>query len=192
MAGTFSYRSALIKAFAGAFGDALSAPTTQGGPGATNQQLLAESAFAAGRRRIVVPVTDGGTAATAALESPILWAESWLTGTSSGTGALAVVGVEFLPQISVAIGATNYYTLTIAVRTSGGAATTIASITSNTGGTATTAFTAVAMTAGTNGFPYVLNANTDVLTMALTKTGSGAAIGSATGACYVQIILDEM
>jgi len=187
---TASYRFAAGKALDGVIGNALTLPTTQGGPGATNVQAIAESSFIAGRRRILIPVTDAGTAATVMLETACFWAESWLTGTSSGSGSIAVSAVEFLPQLTVAVAASNYYTLTLAARVSGAAGTTIATITSNTGGTATTAFVPVAMTS-TN-LPYILNAGTDVLTIALTKTGSGAAITGSTGFAYVAITIDEL
>jgi hypothetical protein len=100
-----------------------------------------------------------------------------------------VVAVEFLPQLTVSLAGTSYYTLTLAARTSGGSATTIATITSNTGGTATTAFSPVKMTSTV--LPYALNAGTDVLTLALTKAGSGAAITGSTGYAYVAITIDE-
>jgi hypothetical protein len=193
MAGTFSYRQALKEAVSGAFGSAMCLPTAQGGPGASNSQSIAEAAFAIGRRRIAVPISDANTAATAMSETPFFWAESWLTGTSSGAGAINVVAVEFLPQLTVSVAGTNYYTLTLAKRTSGGTASNICQMTSNTGGTATTAFTAVAMPVASGvTLPVTLVANTDVLTIALTKTGSGAAISSATGYCFVVITIDEL
>jgi hypothetical protein len=192
MSGNFSYRQSLKEALAGAFGSALTSPTTQGGPGASNGQAQAECAYAAGRRRIVVPISDAGTAATVMALTPFFWAESWLTGQASGPlGAISIAAIEFLPQLTVAVAATNYYTATIWQYRAGAQVGSLGVITSNTGGTATTALTPVAMPAGTLALPVYLQTG-DVLVAQLAKTGTGAAISSATGACYVAITIDEL
>lgn len=183
-------RESLNQSIVGIASDPMSIPNSPyGGPGYTQQQAQAECRQAVKRRRVRVPLTDGGTAATAVAEEPVLFSAPTLLN------GVTIISAWLLPQVAVTANNSNYATITIAKRTSGGAATTIISnttqITDGQFGANLTAFKAQIMSPVASAAAAQLATATDVLTILMSKTGTGVAMSAATGATYVEIEYEE-
>lgn len=143
--------------------------------GSATEQTRAEHVFV--RRYVEVDVTDGGTAGTAATERTIHQPRT------SGK----VLSCYVSTPVTAAANGSNYGTFTLSKRDgAGGGATAIAAADSS--ATAFTAHTprALTITAGNESY-----SSGNVLTIALTKTGTGVAIAAATSAARVSCLLEE-
>lgn len=186
-----TFRETLKQAILGlGYAELVTTPVIQGGPGATQAQSIAEVRQAIKRRIIRVPLTDGGTAGTAVAETTVDFAMPDLSG------GIMVVAAFFIPQITVAQNAANALTLNIFRRTNGAGQVTIATNSTLTadanwgvaGLTAFKASPAMTITAAN----ATLAVGTDVITVSVTKPGTGAAFALATGASYLNIEVEEL
>jgi hypothetical protein len=124
--------------------------------------------------------TDGGTAGTAQTETAF-----WTNDTGV---ALKVTSVKIVTPIAVTANGTNFMTASVAYRTSaGGGATTIGS--QPTSAVSLTAFapTSVSITAGNDVVPVG-----GVLTIAMSKSGTGVAVAAATSQAYASVQLEPV
>jgi len=134
------------------------------------------------RDQVGAQVTDGGTAGTAQAEIPIA------TVTDGGR----VTAVRLTTAIAVTASDTNYASFFVQKRTAGGAAVTIGTGTTQTSGSgglgslvAWTPVTIVLTDAN-----RVLAAG-DILTVSVSKTGSGVAIASATVSANLSVVFER-
>lgn len=136
---------------------------------------------AAATRSAHARVTDGGTAATGVAESAF----------AKVPNAALVKSVAVELPIAVANDATDIVTFTVAKRTAGGAAVTVATGSTLTGALgAITAWTAYPLTLSATAANVQLAAG-DVLTVVVAKGGSGKAIAAATSFGVVTIDFEE-
>jgi hypothetical protein len=131
------------------------------------------------RRQYESLVADAATAGTAVTETVMAHVQR----------ASRPIAVTISTPIAVTASDSNYATFTIAKRTAAGSAVTLATIFTKTGGSSGTGNLAAFV-------PYVLPltyanfdiAAGDVLTVAISKTGSGVALTAATS--YVNVTVD--
>lgn len=131
-------------------------------------------------RTYVARVTDGGTAGTAVAETPI--------ARTNVQGILR--NAEFVSPVAVAADPANYVTFTLSKRTAGGAAVTIATLsTQSTAQGAVTAFAPLSFVLAATSAIQLSAA--DVLTVTVAKAGTGQAIATSTVNALVSVELEE-
>lgn len=147
---------------------------------ATDEALLKNTIY---RDKVEAHVTDGGTAGTAQTET-------FIYKNTSGTNQL-VVSASFCTPIAVTADASNNATITVTKRSSsGGTAAIVATNVTTAGGTGSiTAFLPVPLTLTVAN--VVLAAN-EVLTVLVSKGGTGVAIGAATSQARVEVVLEPV
>ena len=184
-------RQVLNQSVVGLAADAMSVTAAYNGPAVTQATSVAECTQAIKRRRTRVWVTDGGTAGTAALETPILVCPATLLG------GMQIIQVSLLTQIAITANNTTYATFTLAKRSAAGAtsatvAVNTTAITDAVFGSNATAFTQYVLTNSATAANMVL-ASGNVLTFALAKASTGVAIASATGlGCCLEVEYEEL
>lgn len=146
---------------------------------ATDEALIKSALW---RDKAEAHVTDGGTAGTAQTET-FVW--------RNDTGAdVLVVGAKICTPVGVTANDTNNATVTLSKRSSsGGSQATVGALTTNTAQGSITAFLPVALTLTA---ANVVVASGEVLTIAVSKAGTGVAIAAATSQARVEIILDKI
>lgn len=129
-------------------------------------------------RPYVVSLTDGGTAGTNATEVAI-----------PVQLKCKVVAIYITAPVAVTGDDTNNKVFTIAKRTAGGSATTIGTYTTSASpANSMTAFSPVTLTLTASAVEL---ASGDCITVKAIKGGTGVAIGSATAAAYVTVVVEE-
>lgn len=157
--------------------------------GVTSLPNAAKQALQKNQRHIRFYFTDGGTAGTAQTETPVGRCDANLS-----TGWTVLEASVVLP-ISVTANNSNYATFTLNKRTSGGAAVVVAQsttqITDPVFGSNATAFVAYPTALSATAANLLLAAGTDVLTFAVSKTGTGVALAAATSQGWVDVVVQE-
>jgi len=141
---------------------------------------------------IPVPLTDGGTAATAVAEHvvhTVIHRCKLGQGPAPGQTGLTPVleGPKVVTGVAVTASGTDNFTVTINRRRAGGAAVPVASFQSNVAGGSTVLWVPRDL-AIIGDFQFEIG---DVLTVAVAKTGSGVAIASATVGARLTIPLEK-
>ncbi len=133
------------------------------------------------REKVEGHVTDGGTAATAQTET-------FLYKNTTGSNVL-VVGASVCTPIAVTADPTNNATFTITKRSiSGGSAVVVATGVTTAGGTGSlVAFLPVALTLTVANLVLAPN---EVLTILMSKGGSGVATSAATSQTRLEVLLE--
>lgn len=142
--------------------------------------------YAAVRRKVRAPVTDGGTAATAVTETPI-------HSCGSVCGA-KVRGASVIFPVAVTASGSVHADFTVSKRTAGGSKKTLATITTNTSdptlGSNAAAFVEYAMALTSTTADLILAAG-DTIQVEVSKASTGTAIASATAQATVIVDLEE-
>lgn len=150
----------------------------------------ANAAHALSQRHRTVYFTDGGTAATAQTETPFAAVDPAANLTN-----WQIKQCSLIFPIAITANNSNYATFTVNKRTSGGAAVQVAQNTTQISdgvlGANVVAFQAYNMTLSGTAANLVLAAATDVLTFAMTKTGTGVAVAAATSQAYCDVLYEE-
>lgn len=132
------------------------------------------------RRVITAGITDAGGAGDNATERSIFGADN---------GPVRVVTAYISLPVTATAHAANYVTFTLAKRTAGGAATTIATRVTDVAGGTLTAFAESAMTLTASAVELALN---DELTLKAVKAGAGVAISGALSNATIYVTVEEI
>ena len=124
------------------------------------------------------PITDGGTAGTPVTEM--------VMGRARNAGL--VKAITFSAPIAVATNGANFLTITVAKRTAGGGAVTLATFA--TSATSMVAFIPIVLTLTATTANLQLAAG-DVITVAVAKAGAGVAFAAATSQGLVQAEVEQ-
>lgn len=127
---------------------------------------------------IVMRVTDGGTAGTAAAEA----AAGYVPHISR------VRSIYLTTPVGVTADNTNNAVFTVGKRTAGGSRTTIGTLTTNVAQGNITALSPVALTLTAANVNLAVG---DAITVELTKGASGVAIASATGQATISVVVEK-